>query len=194
MTFKNRYGIITNRQFVSTILSINKTRAMKETEALNLVFCVVHYGTTLFIYEMERLMYILKTEYSFDSAHFLSGYEGKCSNIHGHRWKVELEVKTMKLNKDRQLNGMHVDFGTLKEDLKNEVDTFDHCLIIEKGTLKEATYNALVDEGFRILNMDFRPTAENMSKYFYDRMTDCGYDVKCVTVYETPTNCAAYCE
>ena len=35
-------------------------------------------------------MYQLKTEADFDSAHFLSGYTGKCSNIHGHRWHVEI--------------------------------------------------------------------------------------------------------
>ena len=138
-------------------------------------------------------MYILKTEHSFDSAHFLWGYEGKCSNIHGHRWRVVLEVKTMELENDRQLKGMHVDFATLKEDLKKEVDILDHCLIIEKGSLKEKTYEALSDEGFKIINMEFRPTAENFSKYFYDKMTEYGYDVKCVTVYETPANSASYC-
>lgn len=139
-------------------------------------------------------MYILKTDYSFDSAHFLSGYEGKCSNIHGHRWKVELEVMTMKLKTDKQLNGMHVDFSTLKDDLKDCVDKLDHCLIIEKGSLKDKTMEALNEEGFKIIELDFRPTAENMSKYFYDEMTGYGYDVKCVTVYETPNNCASYCE
>ena len=37
-------------------------------------------------------MYKLKTKASFDSAHFLKDYDGKCSNIHGHRWTVEIEV------------------------------------------------------------------------------------------------------
>ena len=37
-------------------------------------------------------MYRLETNASFDSAHFLKGYQGKCSNIHGHRWKVEVAV------------------------------------------------------------------------------------------------------
>ena len=32
-------------------------------------------------------MYILKTSASFDSAHFLAGYTGKCANLHGHRWE-----------------------------------------------------------------------------------------------------------
>ena len=37
-------------------------------------------------------MYSLKTNSSFDSAHFLASYEGKCRNLHGHRWTVEVEV------------------------------------------------------------------------------------------------------
>lgn len=139
-------------------------------------------------------MYILKTEHSFDSAHFLAGYEGKCSNIHGHRWKVEVEVMTEKLNTDKQLNGMYVDFGTLKEDLKKMVDELDHSLIIERGSLKELTFKALTEEGFRILEFDFRPTAENFAKYFYDKMKLSGYEVKMTTVYETPTNAASYTE
>ena len=80
-------------------------------------------------------MYILKTEASFDSAHFLAGYEGKCSNIHGHRWKIILEVKTEELKDDVQHRGMYVDFGELKKDLRQLADSMDHALIIEKNTL-----------------------------------------------------------
>lgn len=137
-------------------------------------------------------MYILKTDYNFDSAHFLSGYEGKCSNIHGHRWNIEIEVMTDKLSEDKQLRGMYVDFSTLKEDVRREVDYFDHCLIFEKDTLKAKTYEALLEEGFKLIQVDFRPTAENFAKYFYDKLTELGYKVKRATVYETPNNSAAY--
>ncbi|MBQ2348898.1 MAG: 6-carboxytetrahydropterin synthase, partial [Clostridia bacterium] len=71
-------------------------------------------------------------------------------------------------------------------------DKFDHCLIIEKGTLKQTTLNALFDEGFKIKELPFRPTAEEFARYFYYRMTEKGYNVKKLTVYETPNNCAAY--
>ena len=81
-------------------------------------------------------MYILKTEQSFDSAHFLAGYDGKCGNLHGHRWRVIVEVQASELETDRQLRGMHVDFATLKEDLKLETEELDHALIVEEGTLK----------------------------------------------------------
>ena len=59
-------------------------------------------------------MYTLEAEASFDSAHFLSGYEGKCSNLHGHRWRVLAVIKADELKKDGQLRGMIVDFGDLK--------------------------------------------------------------------------------
>ena len=113
-------------------------------------------------------MYILKTEQSFDSAHFLSGYEGKCANIHGHRWRVIIEVKTEQLAKDQQLRGMYVDFSTLKADLLKETEKLDHALIVEEGSLKEKTIEALKEENFKMIMVDFRPTAENFSKYFYD--------------------------
>ena len=130
-------------------------------------------------------MYTLKTEHSFDSAHFLSGYEGKCSNIHGHRWRVVMEIMDNKLEKEGQLRGMIVDFGLLKQQVKDSVDFFDHSLIIEKNTLKPKTLEALKEEDFK---------AENFSKYFYDEFVKKGYKVKSATVYETPNNCATYSE
>lgn len=137
-------------------------------------------------------MYTLKTEQSFDSAHFLAGYEGKCRNIHGHRWRVEIEIQAEALKPQGTQRGMLVDFGDLKAHLKELSDHLDHALIIETGTLREKTMEALAEEGFRVLSYDFRPTAENFAKYFYDEMTLRGYDVRRAVVYETPSNCAAY--
>ncbi|WP_092590612.1 6-pyruvoyl trahydropterin synthase family protein [Acidaminobacter hydrogenoformans] len=137
-------------------------------------------------------MYYLKSEHSFDSAHFLANYEGKCRHIHGHRWRVIVEIMSPTLNTDEALDGMIVDFSKLKKDIKAEVDFFDHALIIEKGSLKPSTLTALIDEAFHVVEVDFRPTAERFSKYFYDRMTLKGYQVKSATVYETPANAASY--
>lgn len=137
-------------------------------------------------------MYILKTEAAFDSAHFLSGYEGKCSNIHGHRWKIEAEIFSEVLIPEGQTRGMIVDFKDLKRDLKGIADSLDHRLIYETGTLRTETENALKAEGFAMTAVDFRPTAENLSKYIYDLLSGKGYSVKRITVYETPNNCAVY--
>ena len=132
-------------------------------------------------------MYILKTEASFDSAHFLSGYDGKCSNLHGHRWRIVLEVQTDELKDDLQHKGMYVDFGELKKDLRDIADSMDHALIIERNSLKETTLEALKSENFRIIELD-------MAKYFYEKIKELGYSMKSVTVYETPANSAAYME
>jgi len=137
-------------------------------------------------------MYILKAEHSFDSAHFLAKYEGKCSNIHGHRWKVEIEVQSETLVNEGQLDGMVVDFGDFKKDVKAIVDSYDHALIIQKGTMREETLSCLIEDGFSIIEVEFRPTAENFASFFYNTMTDKGYNVKRATVYETPTNSAVY--
>ena len=136
----------------------------------------------------------MTTHASFDSAHFLSGYEGKCRNLHGHRWKLEVTVSSEQLVREGQIRGMIVDFGELKKDVKNLADEFDHCLIIEKGTLKEKTMEVLTEEEFKIIQVDFRPTAENFARYFYERMQKAGYKVSLVKVYETPNNMAGYGE
>lgn len=124
----------------------------------------------------------------------MKDYDGKCSNIHGHRWTVEIKVGAETLESDTQNRGMVVDFSNLKKDLKEIADHFDHSLIMETGSLKQATEDALLAENLRIVKVDFRPTAENFAKYIYDEMAYWGYKVIEASVYETPNNVASYCE
>lgn len=137
-------------------------------------------------------MYQLTTEHSFDSAHFLAGYDGKCGNLHGHRWRVLLTVQSETLREDQQQKGMCVDFAELKKDLRTELDALDHVLIIEQGSLRESTMKALQEEKFQVVEMPFRPTAENFARYFYELFTLKGYPVAKVEVYETPNNSVVY--
>jgi len=134
-------------------------------------------------------MYTLCTEASFDGAHFLYGYEGGCANIHGHRFRMEARIES-----DSPNGGMVVDFAVFKRDLKKIAGVFDHAFIYEKGTLKSGTETALNGEGFRLVAVEFRPTAENFAKHFYYRLKDMNYPVKMVTVYETPENSAGFYE
>jgi 6-pyruvoyltetrahydropterin/6-carboxytetrahydropterin synthase len=137
-------------------------------------------------------MHVIRVEHSFDSAHFLSGYEGKCSNIHGHRWRVEVEVFSGSLIPEGQNRGMVIDFSILKKDVKEILDYYDHAFIVEEGSLKKKTMECLNEEGFRVVTVNFRPTAEEFSKCFFYRILEKNYQVKRVTVYETPTNSASY--
>lgn len=139
-------------------------------------------------------MYCLRTENSFDAAHFLADYEGKCRNIHGHRWRVLIEIQADALEEQGQMRGMVVDFGELKKAVKEVTDYFDHAFIYEEGTLKKKTVEALTEEEFRLISVPFRPTAENFAEYFYRKIEERGYQVKQAEVYETPNNCAVYAE
>lgn len=137
-------------------------------------------------------MYILRAEHSFDSAHFLSGHKGKCRNIHGHRWKVEIEVQSENLVQEGELEGMIIDFSDLKKHIKDMVDYYDHALIIQLGSMRAETLSFIQQDGFKVIQVNFRPTAENFAAFFFKLIKDKGYNVKRATVYETPTNSAIY--
>ena len=72
---------------------------------------------------------IVSRKCSFDAAHFLPRYKGKCKNVHGHRWTVELAVE----GPVDPNTGFVVDFSHIKAWLQeNVVDEFDHTLINDK--------------------------------------------------------------
>ena len=137
-------------------------------------------------------MYRIRTEQSFDSAHFLKDYAGKCHNLHGHRWRVAAEVSGENLSEEVQTRGMLFDFGELKDALKKICDYYDHCFIYEAGSLKETTVTALREENFRLVEVPFRPTAENLARHFWEMLGEEGFPVHRVEVWETPNNCAVY--
>lgn len=74
-------------------------------------------------------MKICKT-FSFDAAHWLPYYSGKCSQLHGHRWMLEVEVSGSRLVSEGAKCGMLLDFVDLKGIVNQEViNKLDHtCL------------------------------------------------------------------
>ena len=116
-------------------------------------------------------MYILRTSAAFDSAHFLAGYDGRCANLHGHRWRIEVEAGQTELQPSGEKRGMVVDFGDFKKAVRALADAYDHALIYESGSLRENTLTALREERFALIEVSFRPTAENLAKHFYERLT-----------------------
>ena len=135
-------------------------------------------------------MYSVKTSAAFDSAHFLKGYGGKCSNLHGHTWKIEAAVSGGLITEGEK-RGMVLDFSDLKKAVRGLASRFDHTLIYESGSLRPETLTALSGEGFLLTEVPFRPTAENFAKYFYGELSKT-LPVSRVAVYETPENCAVY--
>src|SRR5471030_2570096 len=125
-------------------------------------------------------MYEVTVEAGFSSGHFLRNYKGKCENQHGHNYKLRVTLARNELDKA----GLLLDFKDLREVMRHVTDRLDHQMI-----------NDL--EPFTVLN----PSAENLSKYFYEQtnaklnvVTSGRVWVKKVTVFETDTTTATYSE
>jgi len=121
-------------------------------------------------------MYRLSVHDSFSSAHQLKGYRGKCETVHGHNWKVEVEVQGERLNNI----GLLMDFGDLKRILKSVVDPLDHVLLNEV-------------EAFR----DNNPSSELIARHIYNQIKGAmpaGMAIVTVTVWESDNAKAVYSE
>ncbi len=137
-------------------------------------------------------MYELKTKTHFDSAHFLADYQGKCENLHGHRWTVTVIIGVQFLVPEGEQKDMVRDFTDFKGIVRALIAEFDHTFLVEEGTLSEKTIQALTEEGFTLKILPFRTTAENLAKHFFDMLKEAGLPVLEVEVDETPHNCAIY--
>ncbi|MCX5700087.1 MAG: 6-carboxytetrahydropterin synthase QueD [Candidatus Omnitrophica bacterium] len=116
-------------------------------------------------------MFKIKVEATFSAAHNLRGYKGKCEDLHGHNWKVEVVVANNKLDKI----GMVMDFKLLKRKLSRLLERLDHKY------LNNVVY-------FKKVN----PTSENMAKYIYDSLKPEIAAIYSVTVWESDNSCATY--
>jgi 6-pyruvoyltetrahydropterin/6-carboxytetrahydropterin synthase len=124
-------------------------------------------------------MYEVTVEQHFSAAHLLRGYPGKCANLHGHNYKVQVTIEGETLDS----LGMLIEFEIIKRALAPWIDRFDH------GYLNDIP-------PFDALN----PTAENLAKFFFDEVEKAirqpegtaGARVACVRILETDKCSAAY--
>lgn len=137
-------------------------------------------------------MYGLKTEASFDSAHFLTDYYGKCENLHGHRWRMVVYLEQAELQGEGTMKDMVLDFGEFKRSVRALAEELDHTFLVEEGSLAASTVSALEAEGFSLTVLPFRTTAENLARYACERLQAKGLTVSQVDMYEAPNNCAIY--
>jgi 6-pyruvoyltetrahydropterin/6-carboxytetrahydropterin synthase len=126
-------------------------------------------------------MYSLKVEGSFSSAHNLRGYKGKCEDLHGHNWLVEICVKSQKLDNI----GMVQDFKCLKKKLNAVLEKMDHKYLNNIPYFSAAGGSA---SGGKKIN----PTSENIAEYIYNGLKAGIPLLKSVTVWENSTSSATY--
>jgi len=94
--------------------------------------------------------YELMIETDFAAAHFLRGYDGDCSRLHGHNWKVQLFVTCHALDDI----GLAVDYKILKRELKAALKTWDH-------------YHLNEIPPFDTIN----PSSENVARVLFENMS-----------------------
>lgn len=113
------------------------------------------------------MSWTLKVRDKFSAAHFLKGYKGKCENIHGHTFQVEVAISVLELGR----TGIGFDFTEIKKTLAALLP--DHTLL---------------NEAF-----PFNPSAENIARHLYGELKKT-YPVKSVTVWESDDASATYSE
>jgi 6-pyruvoyltetrahydropterin/6-carboxytetrahydropterin synthase len=121
--------------------------------------------------------YTLKIVTDFAAAHTLRDYPGACSRLHGHNWKVEVEVRATGLDEV----GMVLDFKAIRRATEAAIEGYDHQHLNEIPP-------------FDTLN----PTAENIAATIYravaGRLNDERVRVCATTIWETERACARYSE
>lgn len=120
-------------------------------------------------------MFEISVEYSFAAGHALRGYKGKCENVHGHNYKVQVSVAGEQLNSA----GLLMDFVDLRASIKTLVERLDHRFLNDLPPFDR-----------------INPSAENLAKYFWEAIEPQaraqGLRVEAVTIWETDTTSATY--
>ena len=100
----------------------------------------------------------LKKQFELDAGHRLSEHDFECQNLHGHRYRFEVEVAG---DVDEQ-TGMIVDFAHVKEPV---VEAFDHNLLLnERDPLLDVREELEATQEKELYVMDGEPTAENIAE------------------------------
>ena len=122
-------------------------------------------------------MFEISVKTRFSAAHYLRGYSGSCSAVHGHNWDVQAFISGERLDQI----GLLTDFRAVRKALEQVIEELDH------GHLNELP-------GFADLN----PTSENLAYYIYNKLgqsiNDGRVRVSKVCVFETPDTMACYYE
>lgn len=120
-------------------------------------------------------MYEITVEKYFDAAHFLRGYQGKCENVHGHRYRVVVRVAADKLDDI----GLAYDFTVIKRHLKDILERYDHTCLNDVPPFD-----------------DINPSAENIAATIYNelaaKLSDDPVSLSCVEAWESPEQGVAY--
>ena len=120
-------------------------------------------------------MYQISVGQTFDAAHFLRGYQGKCEEMHGHSFRAVAKITAKQVNEI----GLAYDFTKLKHHLADILSRFDHTCLNDIPPFNE-----------------INPSSENIATTIYNelktRLTGAPVSLSSVEVWESPTSRAVY--
>ncbi len=120
-------------------------------------------------------MYLSAITATFSAAHYLRNYQGKCENLHGHNWKVEVTVESGSLDSA----GMGLDFTILRRKTSEVLGDLDHRALNELPAFSEEN-----------------PSSENLARYIFTRLREevegGRVRLRSVRVWESDTSWAEY--
>ena len=119
--------------------------------------------------------YEVKIITSFAAAHNLRNFKGKCENVHGHNWKIEVVLRGSRLNESDLL----VDFAEVKKETNRILDELDHRYLNDIPFFQENN-----------------PSSENIARYIFEQLSprfgDAGIKIYSVSAWESDNACATY--
>ena len=132
---------------------------------------------------------------SFCAGHRLYGHEGRCAFLHGHNYRVDIEVEAEGGGAAVDAVGRVVDFSLIKKRMLGWLDEhWDHAFILfaEDATALAAVRAA---EPTKYFVLPWNPTAENMARYLLEVvaphvLAGLGVVARRVSVWETDEACA----
>mgnify|MGYP005822196009 CR=1 FL=1 len=98
-------------------------------------------------------------EYRWEMSHRLQFYNGLCKNIHGHSYKMILELEG-----ESDENGMLLDFYKIDEIVKPILEAYDHSFVIYKNDIEILEF--VKNNKFKMVELDFNTTSENLAQHF----------------------------
>lgn len=139
-------------------------------------------------------MFKVSKEFTFDIAHLLDGHDGKCKNLHGHTYRLQVEI-TGNLYKCGPKKGMVIDFSDLKTIVQNLIlDPMDHAFLYDCNSERESKIAKLLDElASKTFAMNHRTTAEEIARFIFNTLQAEGLNISAIRLWETPTSFCEYC-
>jgi len=111
----------------------------------------------------------ISKEFTFEMAHALFSYDGKCAGLHGHSYHLTVTV-TGRVNNDaaNTRQGMVMDFSELKGIVnRHVVDVFDHAVVLNS---KDPLSQQIISSPTKVLITHYQPTSENLLADFAERI------------------------